>query len=155
MRKINKNNYKKTMSKFATGVTIIYINDKKTFIGKTVNSFASLSLDPPLVLFALDKKASSLNKFKKSKFIGINFLSNKQKKLSDFFANKNNNSWKEVSYYLSKKNLPMIKNSIVNLSCQNIKTQICGDHILFICKILELKFDEKLKPLIYSNKKFM
>ena len=143
------------MSKFSTGLTVISINSKDRYIGKTVNSFASLSLDPPLVLFALDKKASSLNKFKKSKFISINFLSNKQKKLSDFFANKKNNSWKGISYYLTQKNLPMIKNSIVNLSCQNIKTQICGDHILFICKILELKFNEKLKPLIYSNKKFM
>ena len=64
-KKINNNNYKKAMSTFATGVTIISINDNDIFIGKTVNSFTSLSLNPPLVLFSLDKNSFSLKKFEK------------------------------------------------------------------------------------------
>ena len=90
MKKINTNFYKTLMGNFATGVTIVSINHNNNYIGKTVNSFSSLSLSPPLVLFSLDRNASSLDKFKKSKFIGINFLSSKQKTLSDSFANKNN-----------------------------------------------------------------
>ena len=152
MKKITSRNFKNAMSKFATGVSVISINHNNVFIGKTVNSFASLSLKPPLVLFALDKKASSLNKFKNSKFIGINFLSSKQRNLSSTFANKNN-AWGKTKYFLSKENIPMIKNSIVNLSCQNIKTQTIGDHVLFICKVLKLKSDESIKPLIYLNKR--
>ena len=117
MKKINSYNFKNSMSKFATGVTVVSINDNNTFIGKTVNSFSSLSLKPPLVLFSLDKKSSSLIKFKNKSYIGINILSIKQKKLSENFANKKS-QWCNTQYFLSKNNVPMIKNSVVNLSCQ-------------------------------------
>ena len=56
MKKINSALFKKALSKFATGITIITMSQKENFLGKTVNSFASLSLNPPLVLFSLDKK---------------------------------------------------------------------------------------------------
>ena len=79
MKKINSTLFKKSLSKFTTGVTIITINKDGVMLGKTVNSFAALSLKPPLVLFSLDKKSSSIEKYLKSKNIGINFLSNKQK----------------------------------------------------------------------------
>ena len=153
MQKVNNTNFKKAMGKFATGVTVITINYKKTYIGKTVNSFSSLSLNPPLVLFSLDKKSSSLKKYKISKYIGINFLTNKQKKLSNYFANKKN-SCEIKNYYLSKNHIPMINESLVNLNCKKIQTLSIGDHIVFVCKILELKFNHLEKPLIYLNKKY-
>ena len=80
MKKINSKLFKLAMSKFATGVTVISINKNHEFIGKTVNSFAALSLDPPLVLFSLDKKSTSLKKYTNCKNIGINILSKKQKR---------------------------------------------------------------------------
>ena len=91
MKKINNNYYKKAMAKFATGITVITINDDDdNFIGKTVSSFSSLSLNPPLILFSLDKKSSSLSKFIKNKSIGINILSKKKKNISIHFSKKNN-----------------------------------------------------------------
>ena len=153
MKKINSYNFKYSMSKFATGVTVVSINDNNTFIGKTVNSFSSLSLKPPLVLFSLDKKSSSLSKFKNKSYIGINILSIKQKKLSEYFANKKS-KWGNTEYYLSRNRVPMIKNSVVNLSCQKIKTLVNGDHIIFICKVIETNINEKIKPLIYVNNKY-
>ena len=68
MKKINSNLYKLAMSKFATGVTVVSINYNNNYIGKTVNSFSALSLDPPLVLFSLDKKSSSIQQYKNSKY---------------------------------------------------------------------------------------
>ena len=65
MKKINSISFKKAMGKFVTGVTVISINSNNIYVGKTVNSFISLSLNPPLVLFSLDKKSFSLTKFKK------------------------------------------------------------------------------------------
>ena len=153
MKKINSISFKKAMGKFVTGVTVISINSNNIYVGKTVNSFASLSLNPPLVLFSLDKKSFSLTKFKKSKFIGINFLSNKQKNLSTHFANKKN--WGSTKFFLSKNNVPMIEKSIVNLNCQNIKTMPSGDHIIFICKVSELHINKSLKPLIYLKNKYV
>ena len=83
MKKININDFKKTLSKFVTGITIVATNNKSTLYGKTINSFSSLSLSPPLVLFSLDKKSSKLKIFKNSKTVTINILSNKQKLISD------------------------------------------------------------------------
>ena len=154
MKKINNNFFKSAMSKFPTGVTIISINKNNDYIGKTVNSFASLSLKPPLVLFSLDKKSSSLNDYTQSSYIGINILSTKQKKLSNHFATKRP-KWGLTKFFLSKNDVPLIKDSVVNMNCNNIKTILQGDHLIFICKILEIQIINKLKPLIYINSDYL
>ena len=79
MKKINKDNFKKTLSAFTTGITVVATKYNSVLFGKTINSFSSLSLSPPLVLFSLDNKSSKLNIFKKSKIVTINILSKKQK----------------------------------------------------------------------------
>jgi flavin reductase (DIM6/NTAB) family NADH-FMN oxidoreductase RutF len=154
MEKINNNLFKLTMSKYATGVTIVTINKKKLFLGKTVNSFASLSLTPPLVLFSLDKKSSSINDFKKTKYLGINLLSNKQKNLSKFFS-MNKALWGNTPFFLSKNKTPLIRDCLANIDCEKIKLINQGDHIIFICKIKFVKINKKIKPLIYVNSQYI
>ena len=154
MKKINPPFFKSVMSKFTTGVTIITINNNNNYIGKTVNSFSSLSLNPSLVLFSLEKKSSSIKNFIKSPYFGINILSKKQKKMSVYFSQLQP-KWKTQNIFLSKNNTPLIEGSIVNLNCKNIKTFSQGDHIIFICKLLEGKINEKLKPLVYFNSKYL
>jgi flavin reductase (DIM6/NTAB) family NADH-FMN oxidoreductase RutF len=152
--KMNITLFKNALSTFATGVTVISINIKNVYIGKTVNSFASLSLNPPLVLFSLDKKSSSLKNFLKSKYLGINILSKKQKNLSDHFSNKKP-KWEDTNYFLSSNNVPMIKDSTSNLNCKKIKTINQGDHIIFICEVIEINLNKEKKPLIYLNSKYI
>jgi flavin reductase (DIM6/NTAB) family NADH-FMN oxidoreductase RutF len=152
MKKINSKLFKQALSKYATGITIVTINNNK-FLGKTVNSFASLSLKPPLVLFSLDNKSTQINKYKNSKFIGINILSKKQKNLSNYFASKNP-KWDDIDYYLSSNNTPMIKNSVINLDCENKKTIKEGDHLIFICKIINIFIIDDKKSLIYVNSNY-
>tara|TARA_B110000438_G_scaffold169630_1_gene162175 strand:- start:224 stop:688 length:465 start_codon:yes stop_codon:yes gene_type:complete len=154
MNKINSNLFKLAMSKYATGVTIITIDNKDKYLGKTVNSFAALSLKPPLILFSLDKKSSSLNIFKKSSFFGINILSKNQKKLSNYFSMKNP-LWKNTPFTLSKNNVPLVNNCVANIDCKKIKLINQGDHIIFICKINTVKINEKKKPLIYLNSNYI
>jgi len=154
MKKNNLNLFKLVLSKFATGLTIISINTDKKFVGKTVNSFASLSLNPPLVLFSLDKKSTSLQLYKKASYIGINILSNKQKDLSEYFA-KNKPEWGNVKHFLTENNIPMIKNSVTNIDCEKIKIINQGDHLIFICKVNKIKINKNKKPLIYLNSKYI
>ena len=154
MNKINSNLFKLAMSKYATGVTIITINNREKYFGKTVNSFASLSLKPPLILFSLDKKSSSLNIFKKSSFFGINILSKNQKKLSNYFSMKNP-LWKNTPFTLSKNNVPLVNNCVANIDCKKIKLINQGDHIIFICKVNTVKINEKKKSLIYLNSEYI
>ena len=155
MKKINSTLFKKSLSKFATGVTIITINKDGVMLGKTVNSFAALSLKPPLVLFSLDKKSSSIEKYLNAKNIGINILSSKQKNISSYFSLKNS-SWNNTEYIVTKKNsIPMIKDCVANFHCKKNKVIKEGDHFLFICKILEIQIDDTRKPLVYFNSKYL
>ena len=153
MKKINSQNYKKTLSKFVTGITVIATNKNSILYGKTINSFSSLSLSPPLVLFSIDIKSSKLNIFKNTKFISVNVLSKKQKFISDNFAKKNPD-WQDIDYKLLENGNPIIKNCISNLDCRIQDKIKKGDHIIFICKILKVINNDKLKPLIYFDSKY-
>ena len=153
MKKINKANFKNTLSKFSTGVTVVATNKSSILYGKTINSFSSLSLSPPLVLFSLDIKSSKLNIFKNSKLISINILSKNQKTISNNFA-KNNPNWNKTEYNILKNGNPIIKNCVSNLDCKIIEKIKKGDHIIFICKVLQVLNNNKLKPLIYFNSKY-
>ena len=153
MKKINKDNFKKTLSAFATGITVVATKHNSILYGKTINSFSSLSLSPPLVLFSLDNKSSKLNIFNKSERITVNILSKKQKLISSNFAKKNPD-WKNIEYDLLKNGNPIIKNCVSNLDCKIIDKIKKGDHIIFICKVLNVVNNDKLKPLIYYNSKY-
>ena len=153
MKKINKENFKKTLSTFATGITVVTTKYNSMLYGKTINSFSSLSLSPPLVLFSLDKKSSKLEIFKHSKTITINILSKKQQIISNNFAKKNPD-WNEIEYDITKNGNPIIKNCVSNLDCKIIDKLKKGDHIIFVCKVLQVINNNKLKPLIYFNSKY-
>ena len=153
MKKINKDNFKKTLSAFATGITVVATKYNSILYGKTINSFSSLSLSPPLVLFSLDNKSSKLNIFKKSKIITINILSKKQELISNNFAKKNP-EWEDIEYDLLKNGNPIIKNCVSNLDCKIINKIKKGDHLIFICHVSKVINNDKLKPLIYYNSKY-
>ena len=153
MKKVNSQNFKKALSKFSTGITVIATNKNSVLYGKTINSFSSLSLSPPLVLFSLDVKSSKLKIFKNTKFISINVLGEKQKFISHNFA-KNTPDWKNIDYKLLKNGSPIIKNCVSNLDCKILDKIKKGDHIIFICKVLKVMINDKLKPLIYFNSKY-
>ena len=153
MKKVNSDNFKKTLSKFTTGISVVCIKYNNIIFGKTVNSFNSLSLNPPMVLFSLGNYSSSINQFSKTKFLSINILSSKQKKLSDNFAC-SIPKLKDVNFIEGKNKTVIISNCIANLVCEVTDKIKKGDHIIFICKILELQSNDKLKPLIYFNSKY-
>ena len=143
MKKINSTLFKKSLSKFTTGVTIITINKDGVMLGKTVNSFAALSLKPPLVLFSLDKKSSSIEKYLNAKNIGINLLSNKQKNISKYFSLKNS-SWNNTKYIATKKNsIPMIKDCVANF-------QKLEDKILYLKLNISLNTHSHLQFCVLS-----
>ncbi len=153
MKKVNVNNFKKTLSKFSTGITVVCVKNNNLIYGKTVNSFNSLSLNPPMVLFSLGNYSSSINQFSKTKFLSINILSSKQKKLSNYFAS-TNPDLNKINFIEGKNKTAIIPNCIANLECKLTDKIKKGDHIIFICKIIELQFNDNLKPLIYFNSKY-
>ncbi len=153
MRKVNTKNFKKTLSKFSTGITVICVKKNNSIYGKTVNSFNSLSLKPPMVLFSLGNYSSTIKHFSKTRFLSINVLSSKQKELSDNFAS-SEPKLENIKFIEGKNKTVIIPNCIANLECELTDKIKKGDHIIFICKILELESNDKLKPLVYFNSKY-
>ena len=150
MKKINKKLFKKAVGSFITGVTVIGIKSKEKYIGKTINSFSSLSLEPPLILFSIDKKSSSIRKFKKNIFLSVNILNSKQEFISKRFSEKESD-WNSIKFKESKNNTPIINNCLSNIDCKIIEIIPKGDHKIIICKVLEASFNKEKKPLIYFN----
>ena len=153
MKKVSDKNFKKTLSKFATGITVICVKNNNIIYGKTVNSFNSLSLNPPMVLFSLGNYSSSINQFTKTKYLSINILSSNQKELSNNFAS-SSPKLENINFIKGKNKTPIIPNCIANLECRLTDKIKKGDHIIFICKILELQSNDKLKPLVYFNSNY-
>ncbi len=153
MNKINIKNFKKTLGKFTTGVTVVCVKKNGDIYGKTVNSFNSLSLNPPLVLFSLGKHSSSIETYLKTKYLTINILSKKQKSISNHFSQKKP-SLKNIDFLSGKNNTAYINDCIANLECKLIDNIKKGDHIIFICKVLNVKQNDKLKPLSYYNSNY-
>tara|TARA_B100002052_G_C15581038_1_gene462258 strand:- start:176 stop:640 length:465 start_codon:yes stop_codon:yes gene_type:complete len=153
MKKLSINNFKKTLSKFTTGVTVICVKKNKSIYGKTVNSFSSLSLKPPLILFSLGNHSSSLNKFLSTNYLSINILSKNQMKISEHFSKKNPNN-KNIDFIKGENNTSIISGCLANLECKLIEKIKKGDHIIFICKVINVRQNDKLKPLSYYNSKY-
>ena len=87
---MNISKYKKALSKYATGISVITQQiSNNSITGITVNSFVSISLKPPYISWSLDKRASSYKKFKNLKFFSVYILSAKQIKISNYFSANN------------------------------------------------------------------
>jgi len=139
---------RKCFSLFATGITSIITSNKKHYIGITVNSFSSVSLNPPLVMWCIDKKSSSLKTFISNKSnYKIIFLSNKQKNISNLLATPNNQFTKK--FYNS-----IIANSMGYLNCKLYKKINAGDHFIILHKVIGFKIYNNKKPLIFFNSKY-
>ena len=154
MKKTNIKNFKKTLSKFITGITVVCVKKNNKIYGKTVNSFNSLSLKPPLVLFSLGNYSSSLDIFAKSKYLSINILSSNQKKISDCFSRKKPNT-DSLDFEEINENIYFINGCIANLHCELIQKIKKGDHVIFINKVISVRYNDKLKPLSYYNSKYI
>jgi len=146
---MNISTYKKVLSKYATGITVVAKNNNKNLIeGITVNSFVSISLKPAYISWSLDKTSSSFKKFKNLKFFNIYILSAKQIEVSTYFSSKNEIKKNSII----AKNL--LKNNLAELNCKTIKKINIGDHLFFVAKVFKFNLKKEEKPLIYFASKY-
>ena len=137
-------------SKFATGVTAITFKSSKNLnLGITINSYTSLSLNPPMILWCLGKESDLYEEIiRLDKYI-INFLSEEQKNIANALAKKNDHIIKN-DLFLSNNNNIIIKDSLGWLLCSKNKIVDAGDHSILIANVIESKV-LKGSPLIFWN----
>jgi len=135
---------------FATGVTIVTtLGPGGEPVGFTANSFGSVSLDPPLVLFSLSKQAQSLRAFQSASAFAVNVLSEDQQALSDRFATSSTDKWKDVAHETWQLGVPILSDSLASFECEYRYTYDGGDHVIFVGEVKRMDRREAGRPLVY------
>ena len=144
--------FKKALGNYPTGVTVVTTFDKQNNpIGLTVNSFASVSLDPLLILWSIDKKSSSYPVFLEVEKFAVNILAEDQARICNLFASKVENRFSQCKWEESERQLPLIANSLSRLECKVVEKIEAGDHIIFIGEVLHIHNEDK-DPLLYHRR---
>ena len=143
--------YRKTLGKFVTGVTIITTCEKDgTPRGFTANSFTSVSLEPPLILICIGDFNEGLELFKNSEYFAVNILKESQVDISNLFAQPLKNKFEEIEGSNSKFGVPIIKGALAWLECKNFDQKRSGDHLILIGNVKNFH-NEGGYPLAYYN----
>lgn len=120
------------------------------FFGMTINSFTSVSLEPPLVMFCIDNKSANLKLFKKNRHFSFNILSVEQIELARAFAKpKNSAKWNVEKYFFGIKGNPIFENSLGFFECQKHRVIKAGDHHIIIAEVLDFGKKSNKNPLTY------
>ena len=140
--------YRQTLGCFPTGVTIITTRKPGgECVGLTVNSFNSVSLDPPLVLWSLSLYSQSLPAFQEASYFSVNILASDQSHLSNRFASQQPNRFDSVNTTFGAVGAPLIEGCAAYLECQQQYRHYGGDHIIFIGRVVNYVATER-EPLI-------
>ncbi|MEV7885264.1 flavin reductase family protein [Streptomyces sp. NPDC002817] len=135
---------------FVTGVTVITSGSGSHAAGTTVNSFTSVSLDPPLVLFCLHKASRLRAVVEESGAYTVNFLAGRQEPLAWAFAGKHTANLDGVDHHYSTAGVPVLSGAMAFLSCRLVNAVEGGDHTIFIGKVAELGVSSgESEPLIF------
>lgn len=149
--KINK--FREAMANYPTGVSVVTTTDKDNNpTGLTVNSFASVSLDPLLILWSIDNNVSTYDKFMEVDKFTVNILAENQAEIATLFASSESDRFTNCEWNFSKDNLPIISGAMTSLQCNVFNKIEAGDHIIFIGEIFDINVTKKA-PLLYHNRK--
>jgi len=149
--------FKEVLGRFCSGVTIVTFKNSEGIHGLTVSSFASLSLDPPLILICIKNKGASYDGLIKSQGFCVNILSEAQKDLAFRFADSKLDSvrrFHETDYELTESGVPIFSDNLGYLECITKDKFSGGDHTIFVGEVKSLNFTKGKTPLIYYNKSF-
>lgn len=142
------------LGQFATGVTIVTtagINNEP--VGITANSFSSVSLDPPLVLWSLSRTALSRKAFENAAYFCVHVLAASQEELSERFASRGKNKFGGLIWAPGPGSMPMLEEYVARFQCRMTNQYPVGDHVVFVGEVL--RFDKTdQRPLVFHGGRY-
>ena len=136
------------MASFATGVTLITVDYAGSVKGMTANAFASVSLEPLLVLVCVDKKAESYPCFEETGVFTVNILADDQEDVSRKFAVSGGNKFVDVSYRIGANGAPILNGTIGYIECRVVSTYEGGDHTIYLGEVEQAETRDA-RPLLF------
>jgi len=140
---------------FATGVTIVTARSAEgVLVGLTANSFNSVSLAPPLVLWSLARAAASMAALSTGSHYAINILAANQKQLAERFATKNIDRWADVAFAEGLGGAPVLAGAAASFECFNRSRYDEGDHVIFVGEVERCTHNAGASPLLFHGGRF-
>lgn len=148
--------FRQALGHFPTGVAIVTTRapDGRP-VGLTINSFSSLSLDPPLVMWSLVNKSTNLATFENCNYFAINVINQSQTEAALGFANsKIEDKFALVSHTDGEEGVPLIDDCVATFVCESYKQYEGGDHTIFIGRVLRHSALTEHEPAVFHRGKF-
>ena len=147
--------FRQALGMFATGVTIVTARTADgTLVGLTANSFNSVSLSPPLVLWSLGRSAGSMQAFSTGSHYAINILCADQQDLARQFATKDIDRYQGVNFSLGRSGAPLLEGAAAHFECFNRSRYEEGDHIIFVGEVEHCSHQTGASPLLFHGGRF-
>lgn len=147
--------FRSALGMFATGVTVITARAPDgTLVGLTANSFNSVSLAPPLVLWSLSHASSSMAAFLQGTHYAINILAADQQALAMQFAARGTDRWAGVDFVVGGNGAPVIAGAAATFECFSRSRYAEGDHTIFVGEVEACAHRADARPLLYHGGRF-
>jgi flavin reductase (DIM6/NTAB) family NADH-FMN oxidoreductase RutF len=155
---VSQSEFRKAMASFATGVTVITVDHEGEVHGMTANAFASVSLDPMLVLVCVDHKARTHTHLHARKRFGVNVLAEDQRAVSEYYADPNpDHRYAEreakARFDRTQHGTPVLHGALAYLECRLHTAQDAGDHTIFIAEVEDVVVRAG-DPLLYFRSEY-
>lgn len=145
--------FRRALSRFTTGVTVVAVEHEGTISGFTANAFCSVSLDPPLILVCVGNHNATLAPLMASGRFSVNILTNDQIAIARCFASKNPEKIERfcgAPHHVESTGAPVLDDSLAWLDCQVYASYPGGDHQIVVGEVIALASGEA-SPLLYVN----
>lgn len=142
--------FRDVLGNFATGIAVVTTRDGDGRpVGCTINSFASVSLDPALVSFCIDRQAGTFAAFQTHGHFALHFLAAHQEEVSRRFARPGEDRFGEVAPMAGIGNVPLLSDCLAHLECSVFQRIDAGDHVLILGRVEKFSARGDLPPLLY------
>lgn len=146
--------FRNALGSFPTGVAVITAEGIDAPLGITVNSFSSVSLDPPLVLWCLDKKSDRFGAFARAKHFVINVLGTQHSEISSRLARQGQHCLDGMDMVPTSVGLPALADAIAVFECASHAVHDAGDHVILVGRVVNFFRQEAGAPLVFFKGKY-
>jgi flavin reductase (DIM6/NTAB) family NADH-FMN oxidoreductase RutF len=148
--------FKSVLRRWASGVTIVTTRAGERVLGMTASSFASVSLDPPLVLVCADKRAHTQPLIEESGVFAVNVLSAEQRELSHRFATTGNEAlrFEGIESRVGPTGAPWLPGALAVLDCRVVAAHDAGDHVIYVGEVEAAEYADDREPLLYFDARY-
>jgi flavin reductase (DIM6/NTAB) family NADH-FMN oxidoreductase RutF len=151
---VTSDQFRRVCGRFATGVTIASVLDSSgTPHGLTVNSFSSVSLEPPLILICLGHAVTNIKEFRAATYFGLSVLAEDQRELSERFARKGHDRFNGTPWHTGETGVPLLDGTLANIECEAHHRFTVGDHDVLVGRMVMARMNEG-EPLIYYASRY-